>query len=194
MNLNTRSVTSLLLVSLAFIVFVSCGSGRSVKRTAASVRAEREVSVVDTQRSVQAVVVTAADTSSEAEAKVTVELDTLILNWDTIGTHVVLSSAIRSRMTSQLMERNASAKAIESMLSHGESVHIEAAVATDSIDAVEESGQQPSASGDKKAGTGGMALAFVLFLFIVMAIAAVVSLLLTLAYRIVKRYRDGRLY
>lgn len=188
---NKTSIAACLLVFLCFCF--ACGSGRSVKRTAASVRAEREVSEVDTACSVQTVLVTTADTASETEAETTLEVEVIALTWDTIGARAVLTSAERRRMTTRLMERTALMKSIENMLSEHEDIRIATVVESDTLSAVQEEAKQPETK-DVQAGTAGRVLTFFLFLMLFIAATAVVMIVLTLIYRMRCALHDGKLY
>lgn len=127
------------LLSLAFVsLLFSCGSRRTLQHTAVDVTSRHVEAAADTVSSVSSQYRTVTDTSSTATSSVTLERDTFLLQWDTVGNRAVLTSAVRIHMLSQLMASEATVKTLDDVFSQGTTVRHVNHVNTDSLTAIED--------------------------------------------------------
>ncbi len=187
-----RYLAMVMAVVITLWLLTGCRSRRVVTSTTAVAHTATTHAVSDTLQITGAAIVTTTDTASSAVAEVTIETDSFVLTWDTLGSHVVPSSIVRNRMTTRLMDVRSTSKNIETLLSEMEEKGIKTVIATaeDSVSVVsEETAEKPAAEKPKEISR---TLQWLNYLLLVICLAAVQLLLLTLVYRIIKRaFHDG---
>lgn len=174
------------LLSLAFVsMLFSCGSRRTLQHTVVDVTSRHIETVADTEYSVASQSRTVTDTSSTTSSSVTLERDTLLLQWDTVGNQAVLTSAVRIHMLSRLMASEVSSRSFDDILAERITdchiVHNE----SDSLSAIEDNitddELQPTVRSPTR--TGCIITGF-LYLLAIIGVALIVKILLRLAHKI----------
>lgn len=189
-HLLTNSLLSMAFVSLLF----SCGSRRTVQSETYAASTHTGLTA-DTLRSMESVVRTTTDTASATAATVTLEKDTILLSWDTVGNQAVLTSAVRIHMLSQLKASEVAVKKLDDVFTKGTNIHQVSQVESDSLSTreslIQEDEQPPNVRNPTIFSRLSIGL---LYLATVFVLTVLIKIILDLAYRIVKRFRDGGIH
>lgn len=174
------------LLSLAFVsMLFSCGSRRTLQHTVVDVTSRHIETVADTEYSVASQSRTVTDTSSTTSSSVTLERDTLLLQWDTVGNQAVLTSAVRIHMLSRLMASEVSSRSFDDILAKRITdchiVHNE----SDSLSAIEDNITDDEPPTQVRSPTRlGKVITGLLYLLAIIGVALIVKILLRLAHKI----------
>ena len=185
MNTKKKHSPTSCLLSLAIVFLLLSCSRRTVQHTTVDVSSRREETLADTVSSMYSRSRTVTDTAGTTASSVTMERDTFLLQWDTLGSQTVLTSAVRIHMLSTLMASEVAMKTFDDIISQGVTVRRVSHAETDFLTKYEEdiTEDEPPTQVCSPTRLGKVITGF-LYLLAIIGVALIVKILLRLAHKI----------